>query len=209
MKLILQKDVKNLGKTGDQVVVKKGYARNFLLPKNLALTVNKTRLKYWNHQSFVIESKKKQAETSRKLLIKKISTLQIKFEKESLKNGKLFGSVNAFEISQYLEKTHKVLIDKKDITPTNLKQVGDHKITIQLDPNHKTEMLVQITGKITSKSNSQEELSQYQTQETAQVKKDQDKTQEAVQVKKDQDSDQANATQVKKDQDKDLLQKKS
>ena len=50
MKLILQKDIKNLGKTGDQVFVKKGYARNFLIPNQLALPVNKGCLKNWKHQ---------------------------------------------------------------------------------------------------------------------------------------------------------------
>ena len=149
MKLILQKDVKNLGKTGDQVFVKKGYARNYLIPRKLALPINKDRLKAWKHQNILIEAKKRKALLERKGLIEKLSSLNIEFEKESLKDGKLFGSVTAFEISQTLEKKHNILIDKKDISPFILKTVGDHVITVSLDSEHKTEITVKVKGKVT------------------------------------------------------------
>ena len=151
MKLILQKDIKNLGKTGDQVFVKKGYARNYLIPKKLALPVNTGRLKAWKHQNILIEAKKRKALLERKNLIEKLSSLNIEFEKESLKDGKLFGSVTAFEISQTLEKKYNIPIDKKDISPLILKTVGDHTLTVSLDAEHKTEITVKVKGKITKK----------------------------------------------------------
>ena len=156
MKLILQKDMKNLGKTGDQVLVKKGYARNFLIPQGFALPLNKDRLKAWKHQKVIIEAKKRKAVIERKVLIEKISSLKLKYEKESLKDGRLFGSVTAYEISQTLETNHKFSVDKKDISPATLKTVGDHTITISLDTEHKTEITVSIKGKITKKSEEQE-----------------------------------------------------
>lgn len=151
MKLILQKDVKNLGKTGEQVVVKKGYARNFLIPNKLALPVNKGRLKAWKHQNILIEAKKRKALLGRKNLIEKLASLNIEFEKESLKDGKLFGSVTAFEISQTLEKQYHINVDKKDISPMILKTAGEHTITVCLDSEHKTEITIKIKGKITKK----------------------------------------------------------
>lgn len=151
MKLILQKDVKNLGKAGDQVFVKKGYARNFLIPQGQALPLNKDRLKAWKHQKVIIEAKKRKAVAERKALIEKLSSIKLKFEKESLKSGKLFGSVTAYEISQALEKFHKISVDKRDISLTALKTVGDHTVTINLDSELKTNITVSIKGKITKK----------------------------------------------------------
>ena len=153
MKLILQKDVKNLGKAGDQVLVKKGYARNFLIPQGQAIPLNKDRLRVWKHQKVLIEAKKRKAISERKVLIEKLSSIKLKFEKESLKDGKLFGSVTAYDISQSLEKFHNISVDKRDISLTTLKTVGDHTVTISLDSEHKTDITVSIKGKITKKTN--------------------------------------------------------
>lgn len=153
MKLILQKDVKNLGKAGDQVFVKKGYARNFLIPQGQAIPLNKDRLRVWKHQKVLIEAKKRKALSERKALIEKLSSIKLKFEKESLKEGKLFGSVTAYDISQSLEKLHNISVDKRDISLTTLKTVGEHIVTISLDSEHKTDITVSIKGKITKKLN--------------------------------------------------------
>lgn len=152
MKLILQKDVKNLGKAGDQVLVKKGYARNFLIPQGQAIPLNKDRLRIWKHQKVLIEAKKRKAATERKALVEKLSSISLKFEKESLKDGKLFGSVTAYDISQTLEKFHNISVDKRDISLTTLKTVGAHQVTISLDSKHQTNITVNIKGKITKKA---------------------------------------------------------
>ena len=157
MKLILQKDVKNLGKTGDQVKVKKGYARNFLIPKRQALPLNKDRLKAWKHQQTLIEAKKRKAVTKRKLLIEKLSSVKLEFEKESQKDGSLFGSVTAHEISQALEKLYKLSVDKRDISfPSPLKTTGDHSLAISLDSENKIDINIRIRGKITKKADPSE-----------------------------------------------------
>ena len=158
MKLILQKDVKNLGKAGDQVLVKKGYARNFLIPQGQALPVNKDRLKAWKHQKVIIEAKKRKALIERKTLIEKLSSVKLQFEKESLKDGKLFGSVSTYEISQALETLHNISVDKKDISTGSLKTVGDHKITIHLDSENKAELNLNIKGKSAKKIDQKEKI---------------------------------------------------
>lgn len=151
MRLILQKDVKNLGKTGDQVLVKDGYARNFLVPKGYALPLNKSRLKVWKHQQVIISAKKRKAVAERKALIEKLSSIKLNFEKESLKDGKLFGSVTNHEMSQALEKLHNISVDKRDISPSILKTVGDHTVTIRLDLDNKTDIPIKIKGKTVKK----------------------------------------------------------
>ena len=148
MKLILQKDVKNLGKTGEQVSVKKGFARNYLIPKGFAIVMNKSSEKAWEHQKTIIEAKKRKVVSERKTLIEKLSHIKLKFEKEAQKDNRLFGSVTAHEISQALETLHKLSIDKRDIHFSELKTVGDHKVTIKLDNENQTEIKLAIKGKI-------------------------------------------------------------
>ncbi|MDE0092788.1 MAG: 50S ribosomal protein L9, partial [Oligoflexia bacterium] len=151
MELILQKDVKNLGKAGDQVSVKNGFARNFLIPKGYALLLNKEHLKTWNHQKVIISAKKRKAVSERKILIEKLAEINLVFEKESQKDNKIFGSVTAHEISQALEKQHNISVDKKDIHFSELKTVGEHKVSIRLDSELKTEILLNIKGKVRKK----------------------------------------------------------
>ena len=151
MKLILQKDVKNLGKAGDQVSVKAGFARNFLIPKGYALLLNKNRLKTWEHQKVIISAKKRKAVSERKLLIDKLSAIKLLFERESQKDDKIFGSVTAHEISQALEEKHNISVDKRDIHFSELKTVGNHKVNIQLDSKLKADILLTIKGKMRKK----------------------------------------------------------
>ena len=152
MKLILQKDVKNLGKAGDQVRVKNGFARNYLLPNNLALILNKNRLKEWKHRKSLIEAKKKHAVKERKSLLDKISAVEIVFEKESRNKLDLFGSVTAPEISNALEKKHRLSVDKRDIKTEALKQVGEFQIPISLDSENTASLKVIIKAKTSEKA---------------------------------------------------------
>lgn len=145
MKLVLQKDVKNLGKAGDQVEVKNGYARNYLLPKNLALVLNKGRIKQQKHKEHIVAAKKKKAVSDRKTLIEQLSSISLTFERESHEDGRLFGSLNAVDISKTLEKEHNLAIDKRDIAASEgLKTTGEHNVLITLDAENKTELKIKI-----------------------------------------------------------------
>ena len=156
MKLILQKDVKNLGKAGDTVKVKDGHARNYLIPEGLALVLNEGRLKDFKHKQNIIKTRKKQAVTDRAALLEKIAGVFVSFEKESHGDGHLFGSVNSTEISKALEKEHKLFVDKKDILSDPIKSVGEHMVTISLDAENKTELKVVVSKKVTKESGSEQ-----------------------------------------------------
>ena len=151
MELILQKDVKNLGKAGDRIRVKPGYARNYLLPNKMALIFNENKSKEWKHKQQIIEVKKKQASLERKQSIEELSSCVLTFEKESRSEGVLFGSVSPFDISKQLEEKYKISIDKRDIKTPSLKEVGTHKISVQLDSELKTEITVEIQRKVLEK----------------------------------------------------------
>ena len=144
MEIILQKDIKNLGKAGDRVRVRPGYARNYLLPKKLALTLDETRLGEWRHKQQVIEARKKKAVSERDLLLKKLSVVHLTFEKESRAGGHLFGSVSPVDISRELEQKQGLLVDKRDIAMEPLKTEGEHQVKITLDSDRQTEIKVTI-----------------------------------------------------------------
>lgn len=143
MKVILQKDVKNLGKVGDLVNVKQGYARNFLFPRQLAMVATEDRIGEWTHLKKVAEIKKKKALTGRKEVINKMQGLTLNFKLEAAADSeKLFGSVTTMEISKQLE-THGYDIDKRDIhLEEQIKVLGQHKAFVRMGDGLEAELTI-------------------------------------------------------------------
>lgn len=143
MKVILQKDVKNLGKVGDLVNVKQGYARNFLFPRELAVVATEKKVSEWNHLKKVAEIKKKKAMSGRKEVIGKMQGLTLNFKLEaSAESEKLFGSVTTMDISNQLE-THGYEIDKRDIhLEEPIKVLGQHKAFVRMGDGLEAELTI-------------------------------------------------------------------
>jgi large subunit ribosomal protein L9 len=132
MKVILQKDVKNLGKVGDMVNVALGYARNYLFPRRLAAEATEKRMNEFEHLRKVAEVKKKKAVGERQELIKKLAGLTITFKASAGETDKLFGSITNSDISNELEK-HGYSIDRRDIhLEEPVRILGQHKATVRL-----------------------------------------------------------------------------
>ena len=142
MKVILQEDVKNLGKVGDLVSVSNGYARNFLFPRKLASEATEKRVAEWKHLQQVAEIKKKKAVAKRKETIEKLSGLTLTFQVEAGETDKIFGSVTSHDVSDALEnKGYNV--DKRDIEiEDTIRVLGQHKATIDLGDDLKTEIIL-------------------------------------------------------------------
>ncbi|MGE4131410.1 MAG: 50S ribosomal protein L9 [Bdellovibrionales bacterium] len=143
MKVILQKDVKNLGKVGDLVSVSSGYARNFLFPRDLAIGATESREDEWNHLKKVAEIKKKKAISGRKEVIAKIQGLTLNFKLEAAADSeKLFGSVTTNDISKQLE-THGFEVDRRDIhLEEQIKILGQHKAFVKMGDGLEAELTV-------------------------------------------------------------------
>lgn len=135
MKVILTKDVQGSGKKGDLVNVSDGYARNFLLPKGLAIEANAQAMG---------ELKAKEAAAAHKAAVEKQAALDLaaKLEGKTVKltakagaNGKLFGSVTAKEISEELKKQFGAEIDKRKISlDSDIKAFGSYTAVVKLHP---------------------------------------------------------------------------
>ena len=131
MKVILQKDVKDLGKVGDLVTVSLGFARNLLFPRKLAIEATEKRVNEYNHLKRVAESKKKKALAERQEFLNKIKGQTVTFKINAGENDKLFGTVTTLDISKQLDKAG-FSVDRKDIHLAEpIKVLGTHKATIK------------------------------------------------------------------------------
>ena len=132
MKVILQKDVKDVGKVGEVVSVSDGFARNFLFPRKFATEATEKRVQEWEHLKRVGEAKKKKAVAERQALLAKVSGNSVKFKVAAGDSDKLFGTITTTDISKELEKSGHS-IDRRDIhLDEPIKLLGTYKATIRL-----------------------------------------------------------------------------
>jgi large subunit ribosomal protein L9 len=132
MKVILKKDIKNIGKEGDIKEVSDGYARNFLLPKKLALPATESAMKQATDAKLKkLETEKIEQEKTNELA-RIISGKKIIIRAKE-KKGKLFGSITAKNIAQELKKEKIEISEKSIIIKNPLKKIGEYEIKINLD----------------------------------------------------------------------------
>lgn len=144
MKVILQKDVKNLGKVGDLVSVSTGFARNFLFPRRMATEATEKRVNEFNHLKKVAEIKKKKVVAERQELVNKLKGVNLVIKGSAGETDKLFGSITNHDISNELEK-QGFSIDRRDIhLEEPIRMLGQHKATVKLGEGIETEIAVSV-----------------------------------------------------------------
>ncbi len=131
MKVILQKDVKDVGRVGELVNVSEGFARNFLFPRKLAAEATEKRIKEYEHLKRVAETKKKKAIAERQAVLNKVNGVTVAFKLAAGETDKLFGTVTTNDISKELEKMGHS-IDRRDIVLVEpIKVLGQHKAAVR------------------------------------------------------------------------------
>lgn len=132
MKVVLQKDVKNLGKVGDILNVKPGYARNFLFPNKVAIFATEKKIKEFKHLKRVAEIKRIKATDNRKKVVEALKGMVLEFKVQASEADKLFGSISNLDISKKLSQ-QGFEIDRKDIQVEGvIKVLGQHKAQVIL-----------------------------------------------------------------------------
>ncbi len=133
MKVILNQDVVGLGEEGDIKDVADGYARNFLLPKKLAVPHTKQFLAMLEHKRASIEKRKEEKRLEAAGLKERLEAEEIRFSVPAGENGKLFGSVNNVNVAAELEKKGFTIEKKRIEIPEHaIRNVGVYKIRIRL-----------------------------------------------------------------------------
>jgi large subunit ribosomal protein L9 len=145
MKVILKENVDNLGYVGDVVDVSRGYARNYLLAKGLAMEHNKGNLKAIEHLKQKEWEKRNREILSAKELAEKIGKITLIFEVKAGKDGKLFGSVTNKDIASSLAEKHQIEIDRKKIEHNEpLKKIGNFQVNVRLHKEVDASLNVQV-----------------------------------------------------------------
>lgn len=135
MKVILLKDVKGLGKEGELVNAKTGYARNFLLPKGEAIEATPANVKKWKEEQKEKAEKKEEEYQEAVELKKKIENINITIQSKAGEGGRLFGSITSSDIANKLKKDHKINIDKRKIElKENIKSLGTTQVDVRVYP---------------------------------------------------------------------------
>ncbi|MBP2072087.1 MULTISPECIES: 50S ribosomal protein L9 [Thermoanaerobacterium] len=146
MKVILQKDVKGIGKAGDIVNVSDGYGRNYLLPRGLAIDATKSNINVLNEKKKAEEKKRQKEVEAAQEIAKKLSQETIKLKVKTGENGKLFGSITSKDIQDELKK-RGYDIDKKKINLADaIKTTGTFNVDVKLYPGIQAKIKVEVVG---------------------------------------------------------------
>jgi large subunit ribosomal protein L9 len=144
MKVILKEDVKNIGKMGDIVNVADGHARNYLVPKGLALEANMKNIKSLEHEKRIIQEKAKKLKNVAQYLAEKISTISLTMKAKAGDEGKLFGSITTMDIAEAL-KNEGIEVDKKKISLEEpIKRLGSYSVNVKIYPEISTQLNIQV-----------------------------------------------------------------
>jgi large subunit ribosomal protein L9 len=132
MKVILTEEIRGLGTRGDVVTVKDGYARNYLIPKNLAQEANTSNLKAIEHKRHKWALLAQEEKNAAQKQADRVKGVKIKIEKRVGENGHLFGSVTANEIADALMEKG-IEVDKRRIELASpIKNIGMHDVEVRL-----------------------------------------------------------------------------
>jgi large subunit ribosomal protein L9 len=145
MEVILREDIDKLGHRGDLVKVAPGYARNFLLPKRLAVAATESNKKIveQERQAALRRDAKEQGDASE--LAKLMASVSITIAQKAGENDQLFGSVTSKDIAEALEQQGYSIDRKKVQLGEAIKTLGDHKATVRLHSNVSIEIPVHVT----------------------------------------------------------------
>ena len=132
MKVILNQDVKSLGKKGELVNVSDGYAKNYLIPRKIAAVADAAAMNELKNReaskAYQLAKEKENAENAAKTLDGKT----IKISAKAGANGRLFGSVTSKEISEKIKADYDIDIDKKRIVTEDIRSFGTYECTLKI-----------------------------------------------------------------------------
>jgi large subunit ribosomal protein L9 len=144
MKVVLKEPVAKLGEAGDLVTVAGGYARNFLIPRGLAVAATKGSLKHAEHWAKSQGAREAKERTGAEELKARLEAQPLRVTAQAGPDGRLFGSVTANDVSQALASQSGIQIDRHDVELEPIKSLGVHTARISLHPEVTAELTVEV-----------------------------------------------------------------
>jgi large subunit ribosomal protein L9 len=145
VKIILMEHIEKLGRMGDIVTVKPGYARNFLLPQNKAIRATDSNLAYYNAQKAELQKRNEERKTEATALAAKVKGTKVVILRHASESGQLYGSVSARDVAEALIETSEHAIPRNSVQLNEgLKAIGIYEITVSFHAEVKTTISLNI-----------------------------------------------------------------
>ncbi len=132
MEVILREDVIELGSVGDVVKVKPGFARNYLLPRGLAVIADKRNIRVLEHQKRLAADKRERDRRHAQTLADRVNSMRVVIKARAGEEGKLFGSVTNLDIEKALSEQGQVIERRRIRLEEPIKSIGEHVVTVHL-----------------------------------------------------------------------------
>lgn len=147
MKLVLTADVKALGKKGEVVEVADGYARNYLLPRGLAVAATQGKLKALEKEKSEAAAREARELAQARQWADRLKDQGVTVRAKAGEGGRLFGSVTNHDVAAALEKECGLHIDKRKVELAEpIKRLGEHKAVVHLHPKVKAQVTVHVVA---------------------------------------------------------------
>jgi large subunit ribosomal protein L9 len=144
MEVILRQHVDNLGERGQIVKVADGYARNYLLPRNLALPATEGNKRHVERERKIVEAREADEKGQAEAMASRLATVEIAIARRVGETDQLYGSVTAADIADYLKK-HGFDVDRRRLVlPDPIKTIGEHKVPLKLHRNVTVPLTVKV-----------------------------------------------------------------
>ncbi len=132
MEVILREHVDNLGRRGEIVKVADGYARNYLLPRKLALPATAGNKKHVERERRIMETREAEEKSQAEAVASRLSSVEISIARRVGETEQLYGSVTAADIADFLKSKGFEIDRRKLILPEPIKTLGDHNVPLKL-----------------------------------------------------------------------------
>ena len=145
MKIVLLERIEKLGKLGDVVTVKNGYARNYLIPQKKALRATNENISVFENQRAEYEAQSRDLQTKAEGLAKKLENVKLTLVRQASESGILYGSVSSRDIAKEVETHHGVALTHTQVRMAHpFKTSGVHEVTLQLHPEVSLKIIASI-----------------------------------------------------------------
>ena len=132
MEVILREHVDNLGHRGDIVKVAAGYARNYLLPRKLALPATEGNKRHVERERRIMETREAEEKSQAEAIASRLALVEISIARRVGETDQLYGSVTAVDIADYLKEKGFEIDRRKLILPEPIKTIGEHNVPLKL-----------------------------------------------------------------------------
>ncbi|MBM3275946.1 MAG: 50S ribosomal protein L9 [Candidatus Sericytochromatia bacterium] len=144
MEVILREHVENLGRRGEIVKVADGYARNYLLPRKLALPATEGNRKHIERERKILETREAEEKSQAEAIAARLAAIDITLARRIGETEQLYGSVTAADIAEFLHGKGFEIDKRKLILPEPLKTVGEHTVSLKLHREVSVPLKIQI-----------------------------------------------------------------